>query len=599
MKQTGFTLIEVLTVMVVLLAVASVTIETSSELAFQGRYEVTKDRYEKIKKAIIGDPNQIVNGQPNIEGFVKDMGRLPKNLHELLVRNYCDNDYRISDNTPNSTGITDASGATPKDWCESKTPNGIWTQQGPNWKGPYLTTNKPDFSPNALPDGWGSQPVAYCSDLSYTTELACIGAGKTWFTAFQNHNYGWYYFVDTSVTPNEPYLFSLGKDQLFGGGAGSLDEDYPPNPNQPVINDSDWTTPITNVTVSLQSPVQNTGCITNSVMPSAACVAANWNWFGNPECRDSSNIVTIHATETDCSAAGNTWYWFTGWPIEFCSNPAKTTKTACTTAGGTWSGDFCSVAGKKTLAECRLAEGTWQNNDWPIEDERCSDWRFTTQPSCESAGQRWFIPFCTDSTKITRPTCLAAGKKWIIPFCSTNGHEQSKSECETAGGIWGGCLDRTSSKHFCYNNGGSYRHQNLCIKIIRNSSTYISVPNQTITEDGQQFVSFPIANNIPAGQTIGMVFTDQDTTDNNCNTNPPSNTYPSANQDTICIDNLDNPNFTPANCKANGGIWVNDGTEKYCDGVIEATCTGLLAGTYHPKFQITLSPHTTLPTINW
>ena len=88
-KQKGFTLLEVLTVMLVLVAVASVTVETASTLAFQGRYEITKDRYEKIKKAIMGDPKVLINGQEAVSGFLADMGRLPENLRELLQTGSC------------------------------------------------------------------------------------------------------------------------------------------------------------------------------------------------------------------------------------------------------------------------------------------------------------------------------------------------------------------------------------------------------------------------------------------------------------------------------------------------------------------------------
>ena len=87
-RQQGFTLIEVLAVMLVLVAIATITVESSKDFVFQNRYQVTQDRYDKIKQAIIGNPNQVVNGQPNISGFVADMGRLPNCLREL-IDGYC------------------------------------------------------------------------------------------------------------------------------------------------------------------------------------------------------------------------------------------------------------------------------------------------------------------------------------------------------------------------------------------------------------------------------------------------------------------------------------------------------------------------------
>jgi len=124
--QQGFTLVELLVVMLVLVALASITIETSKDFVFQQRYEVTKDRYAKIKKAIIGNPNQVINGQPNIEGFVKDVGRLPFKLEEL-TNGYCEDNVAYHADEPACTTAT-------KTW-NTKT---------------YLSSDK------VLKDGWGN-----------------------------------------------------------------------------------------------------------------------------------------------------------------------------------------------------------------------------------------------------------------------------------------------------------------------------------------------------------------------------------------------------------------------------------------------------------
>lgn len=49
-KAQGFTLVELLVVMLVLVALSSITLDFTKDFAFQGRYEVTKDRYEKNKE---------------------------------------------------------------------------------------------------------------------------------------------------------------------------------------------------------------------------------------------------------------------------------------------------------------------------------------------------------------------------------------------------------------------------------------------------------------------------------------------------------------------------------------------------------------------
>lgn len=155
-KQTGFTLIEVLVVMLVLVAVASVTIETSAELAFQSRFEITKDRAKKNIRAIIGRPNSLVNGQPDISGFVADMGRMPTNLRELLQRSGdCDNDDGDISNTECTSvgGTWDANA-----WNDNSVRTiDSATRLKYGWNGPYLSTSEAASSDGALGDGWANE----------------------------------------------------------------------------------------------------------------------------------------------------------------------------------------------------------------------------------------------------------------------------------------------------------------------------------------------------------------------------------------------------------------------------------------------------------
>lgn len=141
-RQQGFTLVEVITVMLVLVAIASITVESSKDFVFQNRYDITKDRYEKIKKAIIGDPNQVINGQPNIEGFVKDVGRLPFNLHEL-TDGYCSDNTGYKDKA-NCIGIL------------------IWTDKT------FLSSKE------VLKDGWGND-WNYDASNRITVKLYSVG----------------------------------------------------------------------------------------------------------------------------------------------------------------------------------------------------------------------------------------------------------------------------------------------------------------------------------------------------------------------------------------------------------------------------------------
>lgn len=80
----GFTLVEMLLVILLLgslALVATVFVDNANE---QFRFEQTKSALEQIRHAIIGNSVRSLNGQPDISGFVVDMGRLPANLSELL-----------------------------------------------------------------------------------------------------------------------------------------------------------------------------------------------------------------------------------------------------------------------------------------------------------------------------------------------------------------------------------------------------------------------------------------------------------------------------------------------------------------------------------
>lgn len=653
-KQTGFTLVELLTVMLVLVAMASVTIETTSDLAFQNRYEVTKDRYEKIKRAIIGRPDVLINGQPDISGFVADMGRLPRNLHELTVQNYCVPDNRISDNTVEGRPIAYA---TNEAWCIGEYPGAPvqWLEQSNNldcsdnvsnnqaaciaagaiwsgWKGPYLSLKKPDFDPRALPDGWGNVPTDYCTDLNFTTSGACTGAGKTWLTAIQNHNYGWYYFVDQGGPIDQLHLFSLGRDGILGPAAQDYDADYPSSTNHPnetpALSANDWLVPLPQITVAMQAPLQNTpNCKTNGVSENACINTASWEWFGKAECRkDADNTVTITlTTEVDCTTEiePHTWYWFTAWPIEFCENNTATTEATCIAAPSTWHSSLCSggssTGNEKTLQECLGASpspGTW-SREWPVDNARCTNNFFTSQYTCEAAGHRWIIPFCTNPTKLTKATCNSLlNEFWIISLCS-DGVSTTEAACIAATESWGGCIDNTSSKTFCTTNGGNWITHTQDIKL---EITYIdganglltTTANATVEENGlYQQVVF---NN--DDQSDGVVFfidADDDGFEDPGEADVTAIPQGIATFSIFKADTLTNDIYPPSCSGLNAiecagaddadpditdpdAVLLNN---NLCDNVTALECTNAGGRILRSQKDMIFLPNSTVPTINW
>ncbi|OQK17206.1 hypothetical protein AU255_04755 [Methyloprofundus sedimenti] len=293
-KQSGFTLVELLVVMMVLVAMASITIETTSELAFQSRYEVTKDRYEKIRRAIIGRPDVLINGQPNISGFVKDMGRLPFKIHDLLEEDYC-----LTDPTKDSQATCGASWRNQTAYVPHTA-----TSQGYGWNGPYINID----SPKALADGWGT--------------------GSDTITV----NHGWN-FSNTSDTIT---LNSYGKNGV-SGGTDTFDKDYP-GTDHLAIDSNSWKVDVTGIQINTSAAVLS-GAGTCSALPFdsdlVACEMAGGHWDG------TCDPTTTYTTRYQCEVIyGEDWI-----PTSHCGGTLVTpdTKVSCEGLGGTWATDNTDI----------------------------------------------------------------------------------------------------------------------------------------------------------------------------------------------------------------------------------------------------------------
>lgn len=273
-RQQGFTLVEVITVMLVLVAIASITVESSKDFVFQNRYEITKDRYEKIRKAIIGDPNQVINGQPNIEGFVKDVGRLPFNLHEL-TDGYCSANTATQIYPDSTTCTNDASG---------------------QWH------SKVYLSSADLRDGWGN--------------------GTT-----SDSNYGWKVSFPTANSMN---IQSKGKDSEDGGS--DYNADYPDTSIRASIEQSDWRVNVDGIQANVMASSINGSCtITSPPIDPATCQLAGRTWTANtPPCEGSA----VPASKLGCESVGGIWNY--GTPSGICMkiNTAKNNNSVQITEDG-------------------------------------------------------------------------------------------------------------------------------------------------------------------------------------------------------------------------------------------------------------------------
>jgi prepilin-type N-terminal cleavage/methylation domain-containing protein len=135
MRARGFTLVELLLVLIILAAVAASATAMLDGVDQQPRYDITRDRLEAIRRAILGPDDA-----PGTQGFAADTGRLPFTLRELL---------RAPDNT---VLPEDAPEATLRTYS-------VVDGVGSGWRGPYLLRTNLSGTHPEFPDGWANSPL--------------------------------------------------------------------------------------------------------------------------------------------------------------------------------------------------------------------------------------------------------------------------------------------------------------------------------------------------------------------------------------------------------------------------------------------------------
>lgn len=156
--RRGFTLIELVLVLMILAILAGSAVSMVSTQVDQARFESTQQTLQAIDRAVLGPKHaRAANGSRSVSGFVADCGRLPYSLEELYIR-------------PSS--VPQFFNGKPSGVDESTNADNDVIVSG-GWNGPYV---QPAIGATSLPDGWASGLVLYNSngDLAASEGLGIL-----------------------------------------------------------------------------------------------------------------------------------------------------------------------------------------------------------------------------------------------------------------------------------------------------------------------------------------------------------------------------------------------------------------------------------------
>jgi type II secretory pathway pseudopilin PulG len=128
-RESGWTLIELILILVLLGILAAVAVPKYVDLRTQAGINTTREKLENTRRAILGDPSAVSGGKYSAQGFWGDRGVLPSTLTDLVLQG-------------------------------SQPAYDKYTRRG--WNGPYVDTQMVGAKYQAFVDAW-NQDITYAT----------------------------------------------------------------------------------------------------------------------------------------------------------------------------------------------------------------------------------------------------------------------------------------------------------------------------------------------------------------------------------------------------------------------------------------------------
>jgi len=177
-SQTGFTLLELVLVLFLVGLLASAGLLFTENQQDQAYFDETQRRIDIIRKAIIQSGERTVNGQPELNGFVVDNGRLPYCLAELTGPEFA---FTDSVSAPDSYYQSPCSSNTALVLLKPNQSSANGIRSG--WRGPYIQVQTGDGRSSPFSDDFNRPFLdGYSNDDN-------------------SLNYGWNWTLAESQTP--------------------------------------------------------------------------------------------------------------------------------------------------------------------------------------------------------------------------------------------------------------------------------------------------------------------------------------------------------------------------------------------------------------